>query len=132
MRSAISSSTLAAPPRSSATTHVYRSPFPRSSDLVHIRLERLAETDKHAVSLVRFTRPRGYFDLPRDRIVFDGQPPPGVPSGGAGVASSKLTLPDGAGRAVAAEFRSRAIEERLVGRAWPMAGNHVVVLELTN
>ncbi|HEY8709826.1 MAG TPA: alpha/beta fold hydrolase [Burkholderiaceae bacterium] len=111
-----------------ATTHIYRSPFPRSSNIVNLRAERLADADKGAASVVTLTRPRGYFGLPRDSISLDGRsPPPGVPQGTAGVSSSKLKLADGAGRAVAGEFNG----ERIVGRAWPVAGNAVVFLELT-
>src|SRR5258708_25717380 len=29
-----------------ATTHIYRSPFPRSSEIVHLRPARIAEADK--------------------------------------------------------------------------------------
>jgi hypothetical protein len=76
-------------------------------------------------------RPRGYFGVPRDRIVFDGQSPaPGIPSGVAGVASSRLTLTDAASRAVVGEFQSGAIAERVVGRVWPAADNHLTTLEL--
>jgi hypothetical protein len=114
-----------------AITHVYRSPFSRGSAVVHIRPERIAEGDRDAAALVLFTRPRGYFGLPRDRIVFDGAPPPGVPPGVAGVASSKLKLKDAAPRTVAASFASGAIDERLVGIVRPLAENRVVVLELT-
>ena len=109
-----------------ATTHIYRSPFPRSSSIVNLRAERLAEADKSAASVVTLTRPRGYFGLPRDQISLDGQSPPGVPQGTAGVSVSKLRLADGAGRAVAGEFNG----ERIVGRAWPAANNEVVLLEL--
>jgi hypothetical protein len=116
-----------------ATTHVYRSPFARSSDIVNLRAERLADADKGAVSVVTLTRPRGYFGLPRDRITLDGNTPaPGIPQGVAGVSSSKLKLGSGAGRPVAAEYASGPIQERLVGIAWPAAENRVVVLELTN
>jgi triacylglycerol lipase len=116
-----------------ATTHIYRSPFARSSDIVNLRAERLADADKDAVSVVTLTRPRGYFGVPRDRITLDGiSPAPGIPQGVAGVASSKLKLGSGAGRPVAAEFESGAIKERIVGVAWPAAQNRVVVLELTH
>ena len=112
-----------------ATTHIYRSPFPRSSSIVHLRAERFADADKGAASVVTLTRPRGYFGVPRDSISLDGQsPPPGVPQGTAGVSTSKLKLTDGAGRAVAGEFNG----ERIVGRAWPAANNEVVLLELTD
>jgi triacylglycerol lipase len=116
-----------------ATTHVYRSPFARSSGVVNLRAERLADADKSAASVVTLSRPRGYFGLPRDRITLDGSTPaPGIPPGVAGVSTSKLKLGSGAGRPVAAAYESGAIQERLVGLAWPAAENRVVVLELTN
>ncbi len=110
-----------------AVLHVYRSPFPRSSDLVHFRAERLTEADKTAGAVVSMSRPRGYFGLPRDRIVLDGQDPaPGIRPGVAGVAVSKVKLPAGPQRAVVGQFNG----ERIVGRNWPAADNHLVVLEL--
>lgn len=112
-----------------ATTHVYRSPFPRTSEYVHLRAERLADGDKDAASVVVFTRPRGYFGLPRDRIVFDDMAPPGVPQGVAGVSASRARLKD-SGRAVTAQFESGVINERIVGRAWPATENRLVVLEM--
>lgn len=109
-----------------ATTHIYRSPFPRSSSVLHLRPERIPETDRAGPALVILTRPRGYFDPARDRMSFDGQsPPPGVLPG-AGVSSSRIK-PAGAPRAVVAEFNG----EKVVGRTWPTASNEVSVLELT-
>jgi triacylglycerol lipase len=111
-----------------ATTHVYRSPFPRSSSIVSLHPERLADADRDAKSLVTLTRPRGYFGVPRDRIALDGtSPPPGIPNGVAGVSTARVKLADAAGRAIVGEFN----DERIVGRAWPLADNDVVVLELT-
>jgi len=111
-----------------ATTHIYRSPFPRSSSIVHLRPERIAESDRDAKALVTFTRPRGYFDVERDSLRFDGQaPPPGVPPSGSGVSSSKIKLANDAPRSIAAEFNG----ERLVGQTWPASGGEVSVLELT-
>ncbi len=109
-----------------AATHFYRSPFPRSSAVVNMRPERIPEADKNAPSLVIMNRPRGYLDPGRDKMAFDGQnPPPGAVLG-AGVASSRIK-PAGLPRAVVAEFNG----ERMVGRSWPLADNHVSVLELT-
>ena len=110
-----------------ATTHIYRSAFPRSSNIVNLRAERIADADKGAGAIVTLARPRGYFGLPRDRISFDGKAPPGVPQGTAGVASSRLKLPDATGRAIEGEFNG----ERVVGRTWPTANNEVSLLELT-
>ena len=110
-----------------ATTHVYRSPFPRSSNVVGLRPARIADADKTAASIITFDRPRGYFGLPRDNISLEGKAPPGVPPGTAGVSSSKLKLTDAPGRTVVGEFNG----ERIVGRAWPAADNELVYLELT-
>ncbi len=111
-----------------ATTHIYRSPFPRSSQIVSLRAERLAAADRDAKSLVVLTRPRGFFGVPRDRISLDGtSPPAGIAAGVAGVSSARLRVADTPGRAVVGEFNG----ERIVGRAWPAADNHIVMLELT-
>jgi hypothetical protein len=110
-----------------ATTHIYRSPFPRSSDIVHLRPERIAEADRDAKSVLTFVRPRGYFDPTRDAMSLDGQARlPGVPDG-AGVAVAKLKLSEAGQRAVTAEFNG----ERVIGYTWPLAENHTTVLELT-
>jgi pimeloyl-ACP methyl ester carboxylesterase len=111
-----------------AITHVYRSPFPRSSRIVSLRGERLGEADRAARAVVVLTRPRGYFGVPRDRIALDGtSPPAGIPSGVAGVSEARLRLAEGAGRPVTGEFNG----ERIVGRVWPADDNHFVRLELT-
>jgi pimeloyl-ACP methyl ester carboxylesterase len=111
-----------------AVAHIYRSPFVRSSNLVGLRAERsLPEADRSTGAVLRMARPRGYFGVPRDRFSFDGiSPAPGVAPGVAGVADSRLKLPPGPPRAVVAEFNG----ERIVGRSWPAADNHSVVLEL--
>ena len=110
-----------------ATTHIYRSPFPRSSELIHLRAERIPAADKDAKSSVTFTRPRGYFDAERDKMAFDGKALPGVPPTGAGVSSSKVKVMEDVVRAIPAEFNG----EKIVGRTWPAAENRLVILELT-
>jgi triacylglycerol lipase len=110
-----------------ATTHIYRSPFPRGSELIHLRAERIAAADKEAKSIVTFTRPRGYFDAARDTMLFDGKALPGVPPTGAGVSSSKINFGEAGVRPIAAEFNG----EKITGRTWPASENRVVVLELT-
>ncbi|MDR7150431.1 pimeloyl-ACP methyl ester carboxylesterase [Hydrogenophaga palleronii] len=110
-----------------ATTHIYRSPFPRSSDLIHLRAERPAQADKDAKATVTLTRPRGYFDASRDTMSFDGKALTGVPPTGAGVSSAKLNLAQEGVRPITAVFN----EEKITGRTWPAADNRVVVLELT-
>lgn len=109
-----------------ATTHFFRSPFPRSSTVVNFRPERVPEADRNAPSLVLMYRPRGYLDPGRDKMAFDGQSPPPGAVLGAGIATSRIK-PTGLPRAVVAEFNG----ERVVGRFWPLAENHVSVLEVT-
>lgn len=111
-----------------ATTHIYRSPFPRSSTIVNLRPERIINVDKNAQSLIIFSRPRGYFDAQRDKMSFDGQSAlPGVPPTGAGVDISKMILTQPGIRSISAEFNG----ERLTGRTWKASEGHVVMLELT-
>lgn len=110
-----------------ATTHIYRSPFARSSDRVFLRAERIAEADRDAPAVLTLTRPRGYFGIPRDQILLDDKSPPaGISSGTAGVSVAKARLADAAPRPVVGAFNG----ERIVARSWPTADNHVVLLEL--
>ncbi len=112
-----------------AITHVYRSPFARSSQIVNLRPERLADADRSAGAVVAMSRPSGYFGVPRDRIALDGtSPPAGIPPGVAGVSEARLRIADASERPVTGEFN----EERIVGRTWPVAGNHLTLLELTS
>ena len=113
----------------SATTHFYRSPFPRSSDIVHLRAARpLGPADAGAGAVVILSRPRGYFGLPRDIVLLDGKQPADVKAGVPTDAIATLRLPAAeAGRAVAAQFN----EERIVARAWPASENRIAVAELT-
>ncbi len=107
--------------------HIYRSPFPRSSQVIHMRPGRVAEADKDAISVVTMTRPRGYFGVGRDIMSLDQQsPPPGLLPGVPGLATSKLKVTV-ADRPVIAEFNS----ERIVTRSWPLAENRLVFAEFT-
>lgn len=109
-----------------AVTHIYRPPFPRSSNLIHFRPARIADADKDADSVITMTRPRGYFGVGRDTMSLDGvSPPPGLPPGVPGVAASKLKLQDPVVRSVAAVFNG----ERIVVRSWPLKENHLVFAE---
>jgi Lipase C-terminal domain/Palmitoyl protein thioesterase len=113
----------------STTTHFYRSPFPRSSDIVHLRAARpLGPADAGAGSVVLMSRPRGYFGLPRDVVLFDGKEPadvkPGVPTDS--ISTLRLSAAD-AGRPVTALFN----QERIVARTWPASENRIAVAELT-
>jgi hypothetical protein len=114
----------------STTTHFYRSPFPRSSDIVHLRAARpLGAADAGAGAIVQMSRPRGYFGLPRDVVLFDGKEPADVKSGVPTDSISTLRLSAAeAGRAVTALFN----QERIVARAWPASENRIAIAELTH
>lgn len=110
-------------------THLYRSPFPRSSDIVHLRAAKpLGAADAGAGAVVTMSRPRGYFGLPRDVVLLDGKQPtdvkPGVPTDS--VSTVRLPASD-VGRAVPALFN----QERIVARAWPASENRIAIAELT-
>jgi hypothetical protein len=74
------------------------------------------------------SRPRGYFGIPRDVVLFDGKEPADVKAGvpGESVTTLRLSAAE-AGRAVTGLFD----EERIVARAWPAAENRIAVAELT-
>ena len=113
----------------SSITHIYRSPFPRSSEIVHLRAARpLGSADAGAGAVVLMSRPRGYFGLPRDVVLIDGKEPadvkPGVPTDSV----TTLRLPaTEVSRPVVALFN----QERIVARAWPASENRIAVAELT-
>ena len=108
-------------------THIYRSPFPRSSDVVHLRPQALGKDDAAAGAVVYLTRPRGYFGVGRDTILLDGSPPPGIASGVPSVSLAKLALPAEPQRSVVGRFN----DEQIAARTWPLKDNHVSVIELT-
>lgn len=111
------------------TTHIYRSPFARSSDVVHLRAARpLGPADKDAGAVVIMSRPRGYFGLPRDVVLLDGKEPADVKPGVPTDSTATLRLPASeAGRNITAQFN----EERIVARAWPASENRIAIAELT-
>jgi pimeloyl-ACP methyl ester carboxylesterase len=110
-------------------THVYRSPFPRSSEIVHLRAARpFGPADAGAGAVVLMSRPRGYFGLPRDVVLIDGKEPADVKSGVPTDSITTLRLPAAeAGRPVIALFN----QERIVARTWPASENRIAVAELT-
>jgi pimeloyl-ACP methyl ester carboxylesterase len=111
------------------TTHIYRSPFPRSSAVVHLRPGRpLGKSDAGAGAVVLMSRPRGYFGMPRDVVLLDGQEAKGITPGVPADSTATLRLPIAeTGRSVSAMFN----KERIVARAWPAAENRITIAELT-
>jgi pimeloyl-ACP methyl ester carboxylesterase len=112
----------------STTTHFYRSPFPRSSDIVHLRAARALAPTETGGAVVIMSRPRGYFGLPRDVVLLDGKEPADVKSGVPTDSITTARLPAmEAGRPVLAMFN----QERIVSRAWPGSENRISLAELT-
>jgi triacylglycerol lipase len=107
-------------------THIYRSPFARSSRFVDLRPQLLTKEDRDAGAVVYLSRPRGYFGLERGRIALDGKPPPGVDAGVPNLPLARLALAPEP-RTVTAQYG----RERLALRSWPMRDNQVSVAELT-
>jgi pimeloyl-ACP methyl ester carboxylesterase len=107
--------------------HIYRSPFARSSEVVHLQAWVLDKSKPLTDALVVLSRPRGFFTIPPDKLVFDGlSPPPGIQPGVGLENACVLRLCQTGIRTVTAEFNG----ERVTGRTWPMRENHVVALEM--
>jgi triacylglycerol lipase len=93
-------------------THIYRSPFPRSSDVAHLRPAApgsVSDDDVRAGGAVVITRPRGYFGVGRDIFLIDGKMPPGVTDGVPGVSTARLRLPADPLRPVSARCNDETI-----------------------
>ena len=108
-------------------THIYRSPFPRSSRYVNLRPQVLSKDDKEAGAVVHMSRPRGYFGVGRDTISLAGKQPPGIAAGVPSVSDAKLAFPATPARTVAAVFN----REHIAVRTWPAADGQVSIAELT-
>lgn len=102
-------------------THIYRSAFARSSEIVHLRPA--ASAPAGGGSAVSISRPRGYFGHGRDTFTLDGQVPPGINEGVPGASSGTMKFPEQPQRAIAAVFN----RERIVARNWP--AGHAVIAE---
>jgi hypothetical protein len=108
-----------------AITHIYRSPFPRSSDIVHMRPLDFATGDSGAGSVVMITRPRGLLGYGRDTILLDGKVPEGITPGVPRVFVQKKILPSEPLRSVVARFN----DETITMQNWPAKDNNLEVAE---
>ncbi len=106
-------------------THIYRSPFARSSRWIQLRPVRISEADRDAQSIVVMTRPRGYFGMGRDRMSQDGKPPGGVNPDVAGVSAAKLKIFARTARPIVNEFN----QEKIAVQQWPANENRIVYAE---
>ena len=107
------------------TTHVYRTPFPRSTDLVRIRLAPLPDGFADAPAIVTMTRPRGYFGHGRDTFTMDGRVPDGIAPGVPTTSEATMVFTDPDGRSVEVVFN----DEALTVRTAPLAEGRVVIAE---
>jgi triacylglycerol lipase len=110
------------------TTHTYRSPFLRSSDVIHLRPQPFAKADEGAGAVTIMSRPRGYFGVGRDKFSLDGKVPPGINDGVPGVSTGKLAFEASPVRTVMAVFNNETIPTR----TWPAKDGHIVVAEFLN
>jgi pimeloyl-ACP methyl ester carboxylesterase len=111
-------------------THSYRSPFPRSSDVVHLRAGRApGPAEANAGAVVSMSRVRGYFGLPRDVVLLDGKEPGDVK---AGVPTDSLSTIRLAATDIGRPVVALCNQERIVARAWPASENRIAVAEFTD
>lgn len=110
------------------TTHTYRSPFLRSSDVVHLRPQPFAKVDEGAGAVTIMSRPRGYFGVGRDKFTLDGKVPPGINDGVPGTSIGRLALEASPARTVVAVFNNETVPTR----TWPAKDGHIVVAEFLN
>ncbi|WP_119421812.1 alpha/beta fold hydrolase [Desertibaculum subflavum] len=106
-------------------THIYRSPFPRGSNILHLRPARFGKGEEAAGSVVYISRPRGYFGHGRDVFLIDGAVPEGVNKGVPGASTGRIILPEGAARGVPVRFNL----ESFAVQSWPRAENRIVIAE---
>ena len=107
------------------TTHVYRTPFPRSSAYVHLRVRPLGDKDHGAGSLVTMTRPRGYFGHGRDTFLLDGKVPSGINEGVPGASEAAQRFEPGPPRSVRVVLNA----ESMTVRTYPLEQGHVTIAE---
>lgn len=112
----------------SPVTHIYRSPFLRSSDIVHLRPGQFGRDDEKAGAVVYMSRPRGYFGHGRDKFTLDGKVPPGINEGVPGVSVGRLAFDATPERTVKAVFNN----EEIPTRTWPVKDGHLVIAEFHN
>lgn len=111
------------------TAHYFRSPFPRSTEVLHLRPPApLTDADRAAASLTRLTRPRGYFSWPRDVVLLDGREVAERREGVASLAVANLRLPaERIGTPIMGVFN----QEGVAGRVLPLGENRIALLEMT-
>ncbi len=109
--------------------HIYRSPFPRSSQFINLRLYPLAEAARDTASAIHMMRPRGYFGA-EDVVTFNGEHAEQVDDNPVPhVWELVKTFDSDAGQTVVGHFAGGEHEETIAAKAWPVDG-HVAWIEL--
>lgn len=106
--------------------HIYWTPFPGSSSVLHLRPRALDDDDKAAASAVVLFDNDGSMALGHGTALIDGAPAPGLKA--MPVTTEEATLrqaPDQL-RAVPVVLNGK----HLTVRNWPVADNHVVIARL--
>jgi pimeloyl-ACP methyl ester carboxylesterase len=101
--------------------HFFRSPFPRSSPYVGLRL--FPDAARPDRGLIVFTRPRGYIASGRDAHLLDGRPVPGVGSGVPTEGTFRVPI-DGPERTVPASLNGETLTVRTIPGAVVYAEFH--------
>jgi len=107
------------------TTHIYRTPFPRSSRYIHLRLRPLSDREKGSGSLITLIRPRGYLGHGRDTFLIDNKVPEGVNTGVPGTAEGKSRFEPG----VLKPVRVVLNKETMTVLIYPLEAGHMVIAE---
>jgi len=106
-------------------THIYRTPFPRSSAYIHLRLRPIDGREKGTGSVVTLIRPRGYLGHGRDTFLIDSKVVDGVKEGVPGTAEGKRLFEPGPLRPV----RVTLNQETMTVLTHPIEAGHIVIAE---
>ena len=106
-------------------THICRTPFPRSSAYIHLRLRPLDEREKGTGSLVTLTRPRGYLGHGRDTFLIGGKVPDGINEGVPGTSEARRSFEPGPPRPI----RVTLNKETMTVLTYPLDSGHIVIAE---
>jgi pimeloyl-ACP methyl ester carboxylesterase len=106
-------------------THIFRTPFLRSSAYIHLRLRPLEEREKGTGSVVTLTRPRGYLGHGRDTFLIAGKVPDGVNEGVPGTSEGRRKFEPGSPQSI----RVTLNKETLTVLTYPLDSGHIVIAE---